>query len=129
MVFGYSKTEILNIVNSLGCSFDEVVILPNLAGYRVFKDGGGHNFGDKFKFNAELTARAEEIKAHFYALEKSEGKQYPNFSLWVDQDNPEMLHLLRHFNGYNKHWSIVNSANWKESITETLLGRCAYSQG
>jgi len=123
--FEYSKDEILSIVNSLGCSFNEVVILPDLAGYRVFKDREGHNFGDEFQFNAELTSRAEEIRAHFYALEKSEGKQYPNLSLWVDQDNKEMLHLLRHFNGYNKHWSITNSENWQESIVETVLGKCA----
>ena len=123
--FEYTKAEILNIVNSLGCSFDEVVILPDLAGYRVHGDHGQYNFGDEFKFNAELTARAEEIKAHFYALEKSEGKKYPNFSLWVDQDDPEVLHLLRHFNGYNKHWSILNCENWKEIIRETKLGKYA----
>lgn len=123
--FEYTKAGILNIVNSLGCSFDEVVILPDLAGYRVFKDKNGHNFGDEFQFNAELTARAEEIKKHFYNLEKSESKQYPNFSLWVDQLNPKMLHLLRHFNGYNKHWSIQNVDNWKETIEETTLGKYA----
>ena len=123
--FEYNKSEILSIVNSLGCSFDEVVILPDLAGYRVFKDREGHNFGDEFQFNAELAARAEEIRVHFYALEKSEGKKYPNFSLWVDQDNKEMLHLLRNFNGYNKHWSIVNSENWQESIVETVFGKYA----
>lgn len=123
--FEYTKAEILNFVNSLGCSFDEVVILPDLAGYRVFKDNGGYNFGDEFAFNAEQTARAEEIKKHFYDLEKSEGKQYPNLSLWVDQGNPEILHLLRHFNGYNKHWEIHNVENWIETIEETKLGRYA----
>lgn len=122
---GYTKSEILSFVNSLDCSFDQVVILPDLAGYRVFKDGEGHNFGDKFQYNEALTNRAEEIRKHFYALEKSEGKQYPNLSLWVDQENPELLHLLRHFNGYNKHWSIQNVDNWKETIRETTLGRYA----
>jgi hypothetical protein len=53
--FEYTKLEILNIVNSLGCSFDEVAILPDLAGYRVFKDREGYSFGDEFRFNQELT--------------------------------------------------------------------------
>jgi hypothetical protein len=129
--FEYTKAEILNVVNSLGCSFDEVVILPDLAGYRVFKDDGGqsndgYNFGDEFSYNAERTARAEEIKAYFYALEKSEGKQYPNFSLWVDGQDPGMLHLLRHFPGYNRHWTIrTDTENWQETITEKTLGKYA----
>ena len=123
--FEYTKSNILNIVNSLGCSFEQITILPDLAGYRVFKDGSGYNFGDQFQFNQELTKRAEEIKSHFYTLEKSEGKQYPNFSLWVDQESPEILHLLRHYNGYNKHWSIQNVDNWQETIEETTLGKYA----
>lgn len=123
--FEYTKESILNLVNSLGCSFDEVVILPDLAGYRVFREGGGHNFGDKFKFNAELTARAERIKTYFYELEKRDGKKYPNFSLWVDDKDPELLHLLRHFPGYNRHWEIRNTKNWKETMKEIKLGRYA----
>lgn len=121
--FEYTKANILRFINSLGCSFDQVVILPDLAGYRVFKDGGGYNFGDEFQYNAELTARAEEIRTHFYNLEKSEGKEFPNFSLWVDENNPELLHLLRHFSGYNRHWTITNCENWKDTITETKLGK------
>ncbi len=124
--FEYTKANILKFVNSLGCSFSEVVILPDLAGYRVFKDGGGHNFGDEFIFNAENTARAEEIHQYFYDLEKSEGKKYPNFSLWVDDADKGLLHLLRHFPGYNKHWTIrTDVENWQETIKEAKLGRCA----
>ena len=115
--FEYTKANILQVVNSLGCSFDEVVILPNLAGYRVFRDDG-YNFGDEFVFDAERTARAEKIKDYFYAIEKAEGKKYPNLSLWVDDEDPGLLHLLRHFNGYNKHWIIENIENWQETIRE-----------
>lgn len=83
-VLEYNKENILGFVNWLGCSFDEIVILPDLAGYRVFGDNvkgiEHYNYGDEFQYNAELTNRAEEIHSHFYALEKSEGKQYPNFS-------------------------------------------------
>lgn len=123
--FEYTKANILSFVNSLGCSFSKVVILPDLAGYRVFREDGGYNFGDEFKFNAELTARAEKIKTYFYELEKSEGKEFPNFSLWVDDKDPELLHLLRHFPGYNRHWEIRNAENWEETIKETKLGKYA----
>jgi len=73
-----------------------------------------------------VTKLREEIKKHFYDLEKSEGKKYPNFSLWVDEKDIHLLHLLRHFNGYNKHWSIrTDTENWKDSIQETKLGKYA----
>lgn len=114
----YTRNGILSFVNSLGCSFDKVMILPWLSGYCVFNGDGGYNFGDEFIYNAELTARAEEIKAYFYALEKSEGKKYPNFSLWVDENDPELLHLLRHFPGLNRYWEIKNTENWQENIKE-----------
>lgn len=123
VAFEYSKENVLSFVNSLGCSFDEVETLPVLAGYRVFADGDGYNFGDQFRPNLEYTARAEEIEEYFYNLEKSEGRQYPNCSLWRDQGDPGLLHLLRHFNGYNKHWSIrLESEDWLETVTETILG-------
>jgi len=121
--FEYTKANILAFVNSLGCSFDQIVVLPNLAGYRVHTDDRGYNFGDEFQYNEERTVRAEEIHKHFYDLEKSEGKKFPNLSLWVDEQNPELLHLLRHFNGYNKHWNIQNIENWQDTVVETPLGK------
>ncbi len=124
--FEYNRENVLQFVNSLGCSFTQVMTLPDLAGYRVFKDGEGYNFGDEFIYNEELTARAEEIHQYFYDLEKSEGKKYPNFSLWVDDADKGLLHLLRHFPGYNKHWTIrTDVENWQETIKETKLGRYA----
>lgn len=123
VVFDYTHDGILKFVNSLGCSFDSIVVLPKLAGYRVFKNSNSYNYGDEFRYNGELTLRAETIHQHFYELEKAEGKKYPNVSLWVDENNPELLHLLRHFNGYNKHWSICNVVNWLETIVETPLGK------
>ncbi len=124
--FEYTKANILKFVNSLGCSFEEIVVLPDLAGYRVFKDGEGYNFGDEFMYNEELTARAEEIEKHFYQLEKSEGRKYPNFSLWVDSEDKGLLHLLRHFPGHNKHWIIRSDVeNWQETMQESILGRYA----
>jgi hypothetical protein len=114
----YTKNGILSLVNSLGCSFDKVVVLPDLAGYRVFSGDGGYNFGDRFVYNEELAMRAEEIERYIYELEKSEGKKYPNFSLWVDENDPELLHLLRHFPGLNRYWEIKNTENWQENIKE-----------
>ena len=42
----------------------------------------------------------------------------------MDSANNSLLHLLRHFNGYNKHWLIdVSSDNWLETMKEAELGR------
>lgn len=129
----YSYKGILNFVNrKLNCSFDSIEILESLSGYRVFKkeNSGGYstsksyNFGDEFQYNATLESTRKEIEKYFNDLEKSEGKKYPNFSLWVDDENINLLHLLRHFNGYNKHWAIrTDTDSWKDSIQETALGR------
>ena len=122
-VFNYTHAGILALVNSLGCDFDQIVVLPNLAGYRVFNEGTGElNPGDRFNYDLELTARREEVYKFVHALEKSEGKQYPNFSLWVDHSDPALLHLLRHFPGVNRHWSITLTPDgW--TAEESTLGR------
>ncbi len=143
--YEYNREGITQLVNDLGASFDTVMTLPNLAGYRVFKDKGGYNYGDEFKYDPELTKLREEIHNEIYSFEKQElekdrkerthkyvhspsGNEYPNFSLWVDETNPKILHLLRHFNGYNKHWSIktykrMTAAECIERMTETTLGK------
>lgn len=129
----YSYKGILDFVNEkCNCSFDSIEILERLAGYRVFGDSkdygtyAGYNYGDEFNYSNTLETTRKEIEKHFYNLEKSEGKKYPNFSLWVDDKDSNLLHLLRHFNGYNKHWSIrTDTVNWKDSIKETKLGKYA----
>ena len=124
-VFEYTKAEILRFVNSLGCSFDSVVILPDLAGYRVHDRDGFCNRGDEFAPNWENIARAEEIHRHFYAVEQAEGKKFPNFSLAVCRHDSGALHLLRHFEGYNKSWVIrCDCENWIDTMHEAPLGRC-----
>lgn len=80
-----------------------------------------------------MTARREAVYRHVYELEKAEGSRYPNFSLWVDQDDPGMLHLLRHFSGtfktaHNTHWTIRTDTgstveDWMATATVTPLGR------
>lgn len=123
--FPYTKEDIIKMVNEkLNCSFDTIEVLPNLGGYRVHADNGGYNMMENYNYNSELIQKREEIYKHFYRLEKAEGKEYPNFSLWVDDNDIHLLHLLRHFNGYNKHWSIrTDTENWKDTITETKLGK------
>lgn len=139
--FEYTMKNLLRLVHDLGASFDAVEVLPDLAGYRVHKDGGGYNYGDEFPYDAELTAKREAIRAEIFAMEKAELEEdrqtgakkfvhspgrmdYPNFSLWVDHDDPKLLHLLRHFNGFNKHWTIDASAeDWRATMTEAKLGR------
>lgn len=118
--FDWNKQNILKIIKSINPTFDNIEVLPDLAGYYVFSD---NSFGDEFIYDAELTARAEIIKNYYHELEKSEGKKYPNFSLWTDDKDNTILHLLRHYNGYNKHWSIKNVPEWKTTVNECKLGR------
>lgn len=132
--FEYTEAEILRLVNSLGASFDAVKVVPYLGGYRVFPEKkscqgpDGYYYGDEFQYDPELTARRVAVYQHYYEMEKAEGKQYPNFSLWVDEHDPGLLHLLRHFNGYNKHWCIRTDVgktleDWVATAKETPLGR------
>ncbi len=134
-IFKYTEVSILRLVNSLGASFDKIKVLPDLGGYRVFRGQrpcqgpDGYYYGDEFQYDSELVARREAVYQYYYALEKSEGQKYPNFSLWVDEFDPCLLHLMRHFSGYNKHWIIrVDKGNtledWIASTKETYLGRC-----
>lgn len=145
--FEYSMPQILKFVNSLGASFDRVCILPDLAGYRVHGGHKTYNFADEFSFDPELTAKRLRIRSAIYDLELVErerdkatngkrfvhspgSKSYPNFSLWVDNEDPKILHLLRHFNGFNKHWMIDATAeNWQKSMQELPPGKnswCAW---
>lgn len=149
--FEYTEAEILKFVNSLGASFTAIKVVPDLGGYKVFskehayEGPNGYNYGDEFYFNPELTARREEVYKRIYDLESQEldndrktkankfvhsssEKDYPNFSLWVDENDPGSLHLLRRFNGYNKHWTIrVDIGNtlgeWMATMEEIYLGQ------
>ena len=137
--FEYTEEEILRFVNNLGASFDAIKVLPDLAGYRVFREkysSNGldrYNYSDRFQFDPELLARREAVYRHYYELERAEGQKYPNFSLWVAEDDPGALHLLRHFSGtfqtaHNTHWIIrVDTdgalGDWVAAAAETYLGK------
>lgn len=138
-IFEYTEASILRLVNSLGASFDAIKVLPDLGGYRVFPEAkscqgpDGYYYGDKFQYDPELAARREAVYQRYCALEKSEGRKSPNFSLWVDEFDPGALHLLRHFPGtlqtaHNTHWIIrVDMGeileDWIATAKETHLGK------
>lgn len=104
--FAYTKAEILRFVNSLGCSFDEVQVLHNLAGFRVFKEKhsygvDGYNFGDEFQPDADLIAARQRVDSHIREKEIARGERSICYSLWVDETDPAMLHYKNHRTGEN----------------------------
>ena len=91
--FEYSLENILALVNSMGASFDSVEVLPDLAGYRVHGDGRGeYNFGDRFVFDRELLEARQAIDAQIHEKEIARGEKHPCYSLWVDSEDPAILH-------------------------------------
>lgn len=149
--FEYTEAEVLKFVNSLGASFTAVKVVPDLGGYRVFPGDrsrvgpNGYYYGDEFQFDPDMTAKREAVYDWAYQKEKEEldedwktgggrfvhmpgGAASPTFSLWVDEHDSGLLHLLRHFAGYNKHWAIRTDAGDKledclATMRETILGR------
>lgn len=132
--FGYTESEILKIVNSLGADFDAIKVVPDLGGYPVHKEHKAksienYNYGDEFSFDQEMIDRRKAIYDEIYKIEKEQGKKFPNFSMWVDEEDAGMLHLLRHFTGYNKHYVIRTDigetlSDWMNTMTQTKLGKC-----
>lgn len=89
----YTLDNIRCFVNTqFNCSFDSVVILDNMAGYRVFTDnprkGWGtseeYNFGDCFSYDEDLTkrriAKVAELSEHFKEIF---GMKYDNTSYYI----------------------------------------------
>lgn len=128
--FPYEHEAILNFINELpDVSFDDFMVLPNLGGYRVHREKKTpcpYNYGDEFDFDYALFGKRMGCWAYVHCIEESEGRKYPNFSLWVDEDNPNILHCLRHFSGYNKHYEFncaVAPSDVTATMTETHLGK------
>jgi len=87
----YTKENILTFVNeNCNADFDEIVILDDLAGFRVHNSEGKYNtserynFGDIFNYDAELTRRrrekVEEMKQEFCDLFN---QKYDNTSYFI----------------------------------------------
>lgn len=104
LLFDWSLDGILKIVRSVGGDFDEVVCLPDLAGYSVhattiqlFTEGRRYNYGDEFKYNPEQTARRIAKYRELYEEENRSGEkfpklssyEFPNFSFYVDPEDPD----------------------------------------
>lgn len=90
----YTKENILTFVNeNCNADFDEVVILDSISGFRVFADtkhtgtSKDYNFGDCFKYDAELTerriAKVEEMKRYFTQLFD---QKYDNTSYYIEDN-------------------------------------------
>jgi len=58
--YNYSNKDITKWINkNLNCNFDNIEILPDLAGYRVHAENRGYNLADNFIYNKDLTAKRE----------------------------------------------------------------------
>lgn len=114
--FEYTKAEILRVVNTyFDGDFDEVVIFPDLAGYRVHRDkvyNGEcpYNLIDDFYYDEARTKQAEKIEQYFYDFEKSVlGKKYPNFSIYFEND---ILKVIIPYSGFNDRVEIKDVYNF-----------------
>lgn len=89
----YTKENILAFVNeNCNADFDEIVVLDDLAGFRVHAEGKrntpeSYNYGDLFNYDAELTRRrrekVEEMKKEFCVLFN---QKYDNTSYWIENN-------------------------------------------
>lgn len=90
--FIYTYEGIKNFINkNCNASFDEIAVLDNLAGYRVFNDNGksntpeAYNYGDTFAYDAELTekriAKVAELSEYFKRIFNQE---YDNTSYYIE---------------------------------------------
>ena len=94
--YEYSEPAILELVNSLGASFDAVKVVPDFGGYRVFKYPSfsgikgkkAYNYGDEFQFDAELTARRAAKVAEMEEINKARfGMKYDNTSYYLEGES------------------------------------------
>ena len=110
----YTKANILAFVNEhCNADFDEIVVLDNLAGYRVFADYTKntvntplmYNYGDTFEYDAELTkkrrAKVEQMKKEF---EQLFNQRYDNTSYYIK--NGDLVVRL------NVSDDALEAANW-----------------
>lgn len=101
--YNYTKKDILKyIYNNFGVQFDELVLIDTrLCNYDYEKISG-----DEFQPNLEDIKQAKKIHDYFYNFEKNiEGKKYPNFSIYYENDK---LTVLKHYNGFNDKIVIDN---------------------
>ena len=115
----YTKENILTFVNEhCNADFDEIVVLDDLAGYRVFADGKRntpemYNFGDMFQYDEELThkrrEKVEQMKKEFCELFNQE---YDNTSYYIENGKLTVkINVSDH---------ALQKANWNKSRKFTV---------
>jgi len=101
--YNYTKKDILlYIQKKFGVKFDNLILIDrSICNYDYKKIAG-----DEFIPDTKAIEQAQKIKDYFYKFEKEqEGKKYPNFSIYYDND---ILTVLKHYNGFNDIISIKN---------------------
>lgn len=101
IAFEYNKKNVLDLVNSMGASFDDIEVLPDLAGYRVHGDKGAYNLGDEFKPDRALIEARQHVDENIRKREKERGEKSICYSLWVDSEDPAILHYRNFRTGEN----------------------------
>lgn len=115
----YTKENILTFVNEhCNADFDEIVVLDDLAGYRVFANGKRntpemYNFGDMFQYDEELTCKrrekVEQMKKEFCKLFN---QKYDNTSYYIE--NGKLTVKI------NVSDNALKEANWNKSRKFTV---------
>lgn len=89
----YTKENILLFVNKYcNADFSDIVVLDNLAGFRVFADGKNntftaYNYGDEFYYDKELTEkRIEKVKELKEYFSKLFNQEFDNTSYYINKD-------------------------------------------
>lgn len=111
LLFPYTLEGICEAINKhLNCSFERVVVLPDLSGYRVFapnwqsaeRNVDKYIYGDEFVFDPETTAKAERIKDQEEQKQRDMGEKHPCLSAYRDADDPLLLHIDHFRQGLGK---------------------------
>lgn len=102
--YNYTKADILRYIKDVfGVEFNSLELIDtSICNYDYHT-----TTGDNFRPDEELIAQNQKIKDYFYNYEKNvEGKQYPNFSIYYNENNK--LTVLLHYNCYNDIITIDN---------------------
>lgn len=102
LLFPYTLEGICEAINKhLNCSFERIVVLPDLSGYRVFtpnwrsaeRNVDKYCYGDEFIYDPESTAKAQRIRDEEEQKQRDMGEKYPCLSAYRDADDPLLLHI------------------------------------
>lgn len=105
--YRYTKEDILKyIYKNFGVKFDNLKLIDScITNYDYNKIAG-----DEFVPDEKAIKQAEKIRDYFTNFEKEiEGKKYPNFSIYYENNN---LIVLKHYNGFNDKIIIENLNNF-----------------